>query len=109
MDEKSEPAAASEPDRRVHQRSCVLCEASLRRDGSNNYRVQVYDLSEGGCKVEIVERPSVGEGVWIKFERLEALHATVSWIDPPVAGLQFEKPIHPAVFDGLLRRLSQPG
>jgi hypothetical protein len=44
----------------------------------------------------------------LKFDGLEALEAEVCWVDGFVAGLQFDKPIHPAVFDLLLERLS-PG
>lgn len=78
---------------------------SLRRLGQNNYRVQVNDLSPEGCKVELVERPRVGEHVLVKFEGLEALDAEVCWVDGFVAGVRFEKPMHGSVFDLLLRRL----
>jgi hypothetical protein len=96
----------SQPDRRGHERLRVLAEATLRRDGSSNYRVQVFDVSQEGCKVEIVERPSVGEGVWLRFDGLEAMHAMVSWVAPPLAGLRFDRPIHVAVFEALMKKLS---
>jgi hypothetical protein len=54
----------------------------------------------------MVERLRLGEGVWIKFEGIEPQHATVFWVEPPAAGLQFDRPMHPAVFDSLIRRLS---
>jgi hypothetical protein len=92
--------------RRSHHRLAVAAEAILRREGGNNYRVRVFDISETGCKVEIVERPSVAEGVWVKFEGLETIHATVSWIAHPVAGLKFDRPFHPAVFEMLMKKLS---
>jgi hypothetical protein len=95
--------------RRSHHRLAVAAEAILRREGGNNYRVRVFDISETGCKVEIVERPSVAEGVWVKFEGLENIHATVSWIAHPVAGLKFDRPIHRAVFEMLMARLSDGG
>jgi hypothetical protein len=91
---------------RSHRRVPVTAEAILRREGGNNYRVRIFDISETGCKVEIVERPAVAEGVWVKFEGLENIHATVSWTAHPVAGLKFDRPMHPAVFEMLLRRLS---
>ena len=80
-------------------------QVSLRRLGQNNYRVRVNDLSPEGCKVDLVERPRVGEHVLIKFDGLEALDAEVCWVDGFVAGLRFQKPIHGSVFDILLERL----
>jgi hypothetical protein len=93
-------------ERRASPRVLVLCEVTLRRDGGNNYRVNAFNLSATGCKVEMVERLRIGEGVWIKFEGIEPQHATVFWVEPPAAGLQFDRPMHPAVFDSLIRRLS---
>lgn len=93
------------PGRRKGPRTAVRAEATLRRDGANNFRVNLFDVSPAGCRVETVERPRVGEGLWVKFGGLEPLHAIVRWIDGPVAGVEFDKPIHPAVFDLLLKRL----
>lgn len=97
--------ASSPSDRRLDRRLKVDCEILLRREGRNNYRVRLFDLSTTGCKVELVERPRLLERMWVKFDRLEPLHAVVSWIQPPVAGLRFERPIHPAVFELLVKNL----
>jgi len=80
-------------------------QVTLRRLGQNSYRVRVNDLSPEGCKVDLVERPRVGEHMLIKFDGLEALDAEVCWVDGFVAGLRFQKPIHGSVFDILLERL----
>lgn len=80
-------------------------EVCLRRLGQNNYRVRVNDLSPEGCRVDLIERPRVGEHVLIKFDGLSALDAEVCWVEGFVAGVRFEKPIHPSVFDLLLERL----
>jgi hypothetical protein len=105
MDDDPDPLPPT-PGRRSHVRLAITADAILRREGGNNYRVRIFDISETGCKVEIVERPSVAEGVWVKFEGLENIHATVSWIAHPVAGLKFDRPIHPAVFEQLIARLA---
>jgi hypothetical protein len=109
MDDKGAPSLGGRPERRTDLRHPVRADASLRREGSGNYRVRVFDMSRNGCKVEIVERPHVAEGVWVKFDGLEAMHATVAWVDPPLAGLHFDRQIHPAVFDLLMTRLSLHG
>jgi hypothetical protein len=86
-------------------RAAVRAEVSLRRLGQSSYRVNVTDLSPEGCKLGLVERPRVGEQLFVKLDGLEALDAEVCWVDGHVAGLRFERTIHPAVFDLLLQRL----
>jgi hypothetical protein len=90
---------------RQNERVSLSADVSLRRLGRNNYRVRVNDLSPDGCKVELVEQPRLREHMLVKFEGLEVLDCEVCWIDGYVAGLRFEKPMHPAVFDLLLQRL----
>jgi hypothetical protein len=80
-------------------------EVSLRRPGQHHYRVRVYDASPLGCKLEFVERPSLDEHVWVKFEGLEALEALVCWVEGFAVGVEFVRPIHSAVFDALVARL----
>lgn len=94
------------PRTRRADRVRLAAEVILRRSGENNYRVHVYDISPEGCKVEFVQRPSLDETLWVKFEGLEALAASVCWTRGPIAGLEFARPIHPAVFAMLLQRLS---
>ena len=90
---------------RVTERVSIDAEVMLRRLGSNNYRVRLFDLSPAGCKVELVERPREGEHLLIKFEGLEALDGEVCWVNDYIAGLRFEKPFHPAVFEVMVARL----
>jgi hypothetical protein len=98
-----------DPTPRKAARTAVAAEASLRRAGHPHYRVNVYDASEYGCKVEFVERPMLDEIVWIKFDRLDALEAHVCWIEGSAVGLEFQRPMHPAVFAMLVERLSGSG
>jgi PilZ domain len=90
---------------RRSERTSTAAEVSLRRLGQVAHRVRVTDLSPEGCKVELIQRPDVEERMLIKFEGLEALEAEVCWVERFRAGLRFEKPMHPAVFDLLLQRL----
>lgn len=79
---------------------------SLRRSGQKTYRANVHDVSREGCKVEFVERPMLDEIVWVKFEGLEALEAMVCWVEGFSVGLEFQRPVHQAVFEVLLQRLA---
>ncbi len=84
----------------------LTAEVTLRRPGKSNYRVRAFDASSEGCKLEFIERPDLGESLWVKFEGIELLQARVSWIDGFTAGVEFHKPLHPAVFDLLISRLA---
>jgi PilZ domain len=79
-------------------RLALSAEVGLRRSGAKAFRVRVFDLSPEGCKVEFVERPSIGERVWLKFDSLESLEGSVRWVAGHVGGLKFEQPLHEAVF-----------
>ena len=82
-------------------------EVQLRRSGQHNYVVQVFDISREGCKIEFVERPRLDETVWVKFEGLEAVEATVCWVEGFSVGVEFLRPIHPAVFELLVERVRE--
>ena len=77
----------------------------MRRRGQQSLTVKVFDLSPEGCKLEFFEKPKLDESVWIKFEGLEILEATVCWVEERSAGVEFNRPIHVAVFDVLVSRL----
>lgn len=93
------------PTPRKSPRTPVDADALLRRGGQNKYRVRVYDLSPHGCKIDCVERPRLDERVWVKFEGLEGLEAIVCWAEGHVVGVEFERPMHPAVFELLVSRI----
>lgn len=98
--------AKKEVIERRTERIPIDAEVNLRTLGRANYRVRILDLSTDGCRVELVERPSVGDPVSIKFDGLDTLEAEVSWVEGHLAGLMFKNRIHPAVLDLLLRRLA---
>jgi hypothetical protein len=90
---------------RRSERLSLAAEVRLRRIGKATFRVNVNDVSPEGCRVQLVERPAEGEHVLVKFAGLEVLESRVCWVDGFTAGLKFDKPIHPAVFDLLVARL----
>lgn len=97
------------PVERRGARVTMEAQATLRRPGQNGHRVRIFDISPQGARLEFVERPSLDERNWVKFDGLEAIEAVVCWIDGHVAGLEFARPIHPAVFDALVARLAASG
>ncbi len=103
---ESSESPDGEQQERAAERNPVALEGSLRRLGMGNYRVNVFDLSPQGCKVELVERPRVGEHVLLKFDRMDVMDAEVCWVQEHFAGLRFERSIHDAVFALLMKRLA---
>ena len=96
------------PRDRAAERIEVSAQVSLRRTGKLAYAVRTSDFTRFGCACEFVERPNINERVWVKFEGLEVLQANVRWIAGSSVGLKFGTPLHPAVFELLLRRLVTP-
>ena len=100
-------AAAANQDPRRSTRIGLSAEIVLRRAGQSNYRVKILDVSTDGCRAEFVDRPELEEHIWVKFEGLGALEAIVCWVRGFEVGLEFEHPIHPAVFEMLVSKLAR--
>ena len=86
-------------------RMAINAEVQLRRPGQMAYCARVLDLSQHGCRLEFVELPELDELVFIRIAGLEPIPAEVCWTLGHVAGLEFGKTIHPAVFDMEMARL----
>jgi hypothetical protein len=98
--------ASDEPEQptpRDADRIALSGEVGLRRAGVKPFRVHVFDVSASGCKIEFIELPTLGERVWVKFDRLEALGGSVRWVEGHIGGVEFERPLHDAVFNQLVR------
>ncbi len=98
-------ATVAEQQERMAERIRLRADVTLRRAGRRNFEVILNDLSPAGCKVEFVDRPEVEERVWLRFDGLDRIAARICWVEGYGAGLSFDKPIHPAVFDLLLERI----
>jgi hypothetical protein len=86
-------------------RKTIAAEVQLRRSGEINFVVNAFDLSLSGCKVEFVNRPRLGETVWVKFPQLASIESNVRWIGNFAVGLKFVQPISPYVLESLLKQL----
>jgi hypothetical protein len=107
MAKNSTIGAVSNQDPRKSVRIGLSAEIKLRRAGQGRYRVKILDVSQHGCKAEFVERPKLDELVWVKFDGLDALEAVVCWVHGFEVGLEFAHPIHPAVFEMLVSKLTK--
>ena len=55
--------------------------------------------------MEFVERPYVGETVWIKFDKLVPIRSIVRWTGDFAMGIEFERRMDPRVLEWLLSQL----
>jgi hypothetical protein len=92
--------------RRRNRRLPASSEILLRRLGSFGFQVHLRDLSVSGCHVELIDMVELDDHVITRMPGLEPLGATVVWADSRSAGLCFDRPIHPAVFELLLSRVA---
>lgn len=95
----ADPEASSRDEPRI----TAAIPATMQRHGKVKYPVTVYEMTATGCRVEFVDRPDVGEPVHMRFAGLQPMEGNVRWLAGSQAGIQFERPIHPAVFDLLIR------
>lgn len=103
FDADPEPEHVHKP--RCQERLQVSAGVSIRRQGRQPYQSRMFDLTPTGCKVEFIERPKVDEHLWVKFEGLDGIECVVRWMDGFYGGLEFIRPIYPAVFELLLAKL----
>jgi hypothetical protein len=90
---------------RKAERIPLEAEVDFRRTGEHRWRVNILDVSLQGCRVELPVRVATNDTIWIIFPGLEALPGKVCWVNEWVAGVEFDHPLHPAVFDMVERRM----
>lgn len=101
--------SVSEPDQKARQsqRIPVDYSAALRpRGGSSPISVHILDLSEHGFRIDSHLDLAVGMDVWLRLPGLEPSHAKVAWTEGYVAGCKFERALHPAVLDMIVKRMN---
>jgi hypothetical protein len=92
---------------RQSERVPVTATVTLRKPGKPNFQAKAFDVSPEGCKVEFIDRPIVGDIVWIKLGSFENLEAEVCWVEGTLMGLNFAKTFHTAVFALLMEQLGR--
>jgi hypothetical protein len=90
---------------RQSERRPLSCEIEFRRRGDVAYRVDLIDMSPEGCRINPPIRLNSGDGAWLKIPGMEAIPARVAWAKEWDAGIEFERPFYPAVFDMVVQRL----
>ena len=93
-------------ERRRSQRALLEGDIAFRRPRESHYTIQIHDLSPHGCRVACPERLDQGELVWVQLPSLESLPAWVRWARAADSGVEFDQPMHRAVFEMMARRMA---
>jgi hypothetical protein len=104
VDITGELATVSSANGRKSERTHVEIGAGLRQRGASGVTVQILDLSTHGFRASTHLDLQPGSDVWLKLPGLEALHAKVAWANAHFVGCAFEKPLHPAVLNMVVRK-----
>jgi len=81
----------------------VLIGVKLRRAGETWFSSRIADLSIGGFRLQSFVKLEQGTELWIMLPGFEGRRATVLWAQNHEAGCVFERPLHPAIFDHIMR------
>lgn len=90
---------------RRQERHSIKGDVCLRQRGLNKLPATVYDLSLGGCRIQLTKTVQVGDVLWVSLPGLESNQATVRWTDGWTAGVEFEKTLHPSVLEMVEKRI----
>jgi hypothetical protein len=97
---------ADQVERRRWPRFALHANVDFRRKRETRYTIDMHDLTPQGCRIAPPERVDRGELVWVQLPSLESLAAHVKWTNKWQSGVEFERPMHPAVYDMMTARLA---
>jgi hypothetical protein len=93
-------------ERRRWPRLPLEADVEFRRKRETHYQISMYDLTPHGCQIASPERLLSGEMVWVQLPSLESQSGCVKWTSEWRSGVEFERSMHPAVFEMMASRLA---
>jgi len=102
--ELSLESEAPRPKGRAAERVPVELGAGLRQRGASGVSIQVMDLSTHGFRGATHLELPIGTDVWLRLPGLESYHAKVQWTKDHFIGCAFERPLHAAVLEMIVRK-----
>ncbi|WP_293969056.1 PilZ domain-containing protein [Sphingopyxis sp.] len=91
------------PSRRGSPRVEVEAAVRLRGAAQGAIDARIFNLSAGGCGLVLKAGMfNAGDLVTIKIEGVEHWPGTVKWCVGQEAGIAFDRPFYPAVFDAIV-------
>lgn len=92
---------------RLTERRNVLIGVKVRRPGETWFTSRISDLSVTGFRLQSFVKLAPGMDLWIMLPGFEGRKARVSWSRNHEAGCTFERPLHNAIFDHIVRMSSR--
>lgn len=99
----AERLSSSERTSRQAERSYVQIGVRVRRPGETWFNSRVMDLSLTGFRLQSFMKLTVGGDLWVMLPGFEGRRARVLWTCAHESGCAFERPLHPAILDHLVR------
>ena len=97
---------SDEVERRRWPRLRLQSDVEFRRKRETHYTIEMHDLTPQGCRIASPERVVPGELVWVQLPSLESLSGLVKWTCEWQSGVEFERPMHVAVYEMMMGRLA---
>lgn len=88
---------------RAAERRHVQIGVKVRRPGETWFTSRITDMSITGFRLQSFMKLAVGADLWIMLPGFEGRRARVLWTRGPEAGCAFERPLHPAILDHIVR------
>ena len=92
---------------RKSQRVALEMGAGLRQRGGTGVTIQIVDLSVDGFRASTHLNLAKGTDVWLRLPGLEPYQARVMWAKGNFVGCAFERPLHPAVLEMIVKRIGK--
>lgn len=75
-------------------------EGRYRRGQGRAYKVLFQNISESGCQFyDLIGKLGRGDHITIRIGEIGPIDAYVAWSDRRCVGIEFDKPLYPAVLD----------
>ena len=100
----TDPRPAPELTSRKSERVSLDMGAGLRQRGGTGVAIQIMDLSVDGFRASTHLNLAKGADVWLRLPGLEPYQARVMWAKGNFVGCAFERPLHPAVLDMIVKK-----
>ena len=88
---------------RLADRRHVHVPIKVRRPGETWFRSHITDLSVTGFRLQSFMKLCSGDILWIMLPGFEGRRAHVLWTRGHEAGCNFDRPLHPAILDHIIK------
>ena len=88
---------------RAAERRHVQIAVRVRRPGETWVSSRITDVSVTGFRLQSFMKLIVGSDIWIMLPGFEGRRAHVTWTRAHESGCAFERPLHPAILDHIVK------